>query len=90
MSSPSTESLRWSLAPSRSILWSLAVGKSQMTVLEELPEPVVELVEVEVEFIAQVRDRNLVDEVPLEDGNLFGVEEVTTLLAHGESPFGLC
>ncbi len=67
-----------------------AVGEGQMAVLEELLEPVVELVGVEVEFIAEVRDRNLVDEVPLEDGDLLGVGKVTTLRAHGEPPLRLC
>jgi len=60
-----------------------AVGEGQMAVLEELLEPVVELVGVDVEFIAQVGDRYLVDEVPLEDGDLLRLGKVTTrLLVH--------
>ena len=49
-----------------------AVGEGEMAVLEELLEPVVELVGVEVEFIAEVGDGDLVDEVPFEDGDLLG------------------
>jgi hypothetical protein len=65
------------------------VGEGEVAVLEELFEPVVELVGVDVELIAQVRNGDLVDEVPFEDGDLLGVEEITTLLAHGEPPLGL-
>src|SRR5271154_6340899 len=57
-----------------------AVGEGQMAVLEELLEPVVELVGVDVEFIAQIRNGDLVDEVPLEDGDLLVIGEMTTLL----------
>ena len=54
-----------------------------MAVLEEFLEPVVELVGVEVKFIAQVGDRDLLDEVPFEDGNLLVIGEMTALLVHG-------
>ena len=76
-----------------SILNSLgltATGEGEVAVLEELFEPVVKLFGVDVEFIAQVRDRNLFEEMPLENGNLFGAGEVTTVLAHDEPPFRLC
>jgi len=66
-----------------------AVGESQMAVLEELLEPVVELVGVDVEFIAKVRDGNLVEEVPFEDGDLLGVGKVTTLFTHDKTSVGL-
>jgi hypothetical protein len=49
-------------------------------------EPAIELVGVEVE----IGNGNLVDEVPLEDGNLLGAEKVTTLLVHDEPPYRLC
>ena len=88
MSSARTSFLRVSLASSCSIFWSLAsstaldlrpLSKASMAVLEELLEPAIELVGVDVEFIAQVGDGNLVDEVPLEDGDLLGAGEMTTL-----------
>ena len=56
-----------------------AIGEGEVAVLEELFEPVVELVGVDVEFIAQVGDGDLVDEVPFEDGDLLGIGEMTTL-----------
>ena len=67
-----------------------AVVEGGVAVLEELLEPAIDLVGVEAEFIAQIRDGNLVDEVPLENGDLFGASEVTTRLVHDEPPFGLC
>jgi hypothetical protein len=60
-----------------------AIGESEAAVLEELFEPVVDLGGVQVEFIAEVGDGDLVDEVPSEDGNLVGIGEVTPLLVHG-------
>ena len=67
-----------------------AVGEGQVAVLEEFLEPVVELVGVNVEFIAQVGDRDLVDEVPFEDGDLLRLGKVTTrLLVNEEPPFRL-
>ncbi len=99
MSSARTESRRWSLASSCSIFLSLAsstaldlrpLSKTSMAVLEELFEPAVELVGVDVEFIAQVGDRDLVDQMPFEDGDLLGAGKMTTLLGHDEPPFGLC
>ena len=50
-----------------------AVGEVEVSVLEELLEPVMELGGVDVEFIAQVGDWDLVDEVPFEDGDLLGI-----------------
>jgi hypothetical protein len=67
-----------------------AVVKGGVAVLEELFEPAVELVGIEAQFIAQVRDGDLVEEMAFEEGDLFGAGEVTTLLGHGEPPFGLC
>ena len=68
-----------------------------MAVLEELLEPVVELVGLDVEFIAQVGDGDLVDEVPLEDGDLFGVGKMAAMSAagivgavHVKPPYRLC
>src|SRR5271169_6673813 len=67
-----------------------AIVEGGMTVLEELLEPSVELVGVEVELIAQVRDSDLVDEVPPEDGDLLGAGKMTTWLVHEKPPLGLC
>ena len=59
-----------------------AVVEGGMAVLEELLEPAIELVGVDVEFIAQVGDGNLVDEVTFEDGDLLGAGKMTTRLVH--------
>jgi hypothetical protein len=67
-----------------------AIVESEVTVLEELLEPAVDLVGVEAKFVAQVRDGHLFDEVPLEDSDLLGAREMTTLLVHDEPPFRLC
>ena len=67
-----------------------AVVESGVTVLEKLFEPAVNLVGVEAEFIAQVRDGDLVEEMAFKDGDLLGAGEVTTLLGHDEPPFRLC
>ena len=72
-----------------------AIVEGGMAVLEKLFEPGVDLVGVEAEFIAQVRDGDLVvfasvEEMAFEDGDLLGAGEMTTLLGHGEPPFGLC
>jgi hypothetical protein len=67
-----------------------AAGEGEMAVLEELFEPVVNLVGVEIEFIAEIGDGNLVEEVPFEDGDLLRIGEVTAWLAHEKAPFGLC
>ena len=57
-----------------------AVLESEMALLEETLEPVVNLGGLDVEFIAKVRNRNLVDEMPFEDGDLFGAFKMATLL----------
>ena len=62
-----------------------AVGEGEMAVLEEAFEPVVELVGVELELIAQVGNRDLVDEVAFENGDLLVIGKVTTRLVHGET-----
>lgn len=46
-------------------LGTAAVLKSEMAVFEELLEPVVNLGGLNVEFIAQVGDRHLFEQVPL-------------------------
>ena len=70
--------------------FGLTVGvEGEVAVLEELLEPGLELGRVEVVLIAQVGNGNLVDEVPLEDGDLLGIGKVTTLLAHNKPPFRL-
>jgi hypothetical protein len=67
-----------------------AIVEGGVAVLEELFEPAVDLVGVEAEFIAKVRDGDLVEEMPFEDSDLLGTGEMTTLLVHGEPPYGLC
>ena len=62
-----------------------AIGKGEVPILKEFFEPVVELVGVDVEFIAQVRNGNLVDEVPFENGDLVGIGKMTTRLVHDET-----
>ena len=67
-----------------------SVVESGMAVLEELFEPGIELGGVEVEFIAEVRDRNLVDEVLL-DSHLGAVKcpslrEPPSVYPTGQSP----
>jgi hypothetical protein len=58
------------------------VVEGSMAVLEEL----LDLVGIKMEFIAQVRDGNLVDEVTFENGALLGAGKVTTrLLVHRET-----
>src|SRR5450631_1779634 len=63
-----------------------AVVESGMAVLEELLEPAVELVGIDVEFIAQVGNRNLVDEMTFEDGDLLSAKKMTTRLVHVKPP----
>jgi hypothetical protein len=65
------------------------VVEGGVAVLKELLEPAVDLVGIEAEFIAEVRDGDLIEEVTFEDGDLLGASEVTTLLGHGEPPFGI-
>ena len=67
-----------------------AIVESDVAVFEELFEPAIELIGVKAEFIAKVRDWDLVEKMPFEDGDLLGPSEVTTLLVHGEPPYGLC
>src|SRR6266478_7960230 len=67
-------------------LGSAAIGKSQMAVLEELLLPVVELIDLEPEFLAEIGDRDFVEQVTFEDGDLVGAGKVTTrLLVHGRT-----
>lgn len=66
-----------------------AIVEGGVPVVEELFEPGVDLVWVEPEFIAKVGDGDLFEEMPLEDGDLFGAGEVTTLPVHEKPPFGL-
>jgi hypothetical protein len=67
-----------------------AVVEGDVAVLEELLEPAVDLVGIEADLIAEVRDGDLVEEMAFEDGDLLGASEVTTFLGHGEPPFGIC
>ncbi len=73
-----------------------AIGEGEVAVLEELFEPVVKLVGVDVVFITQVGNGDLVDEVALEDGNLVLIGEMTALpvrvvgAVHVKPPYRLC
>ena len=67
-----------------------SVVEGDMGVLEELLEPGVDLIGEEIELIAEVGNRDLVEEMAFEDGDLLGAGEVTTMLGHGEPPLGLC
>jgi hypothetical protein len=58
-------------------------GRSGGAVFEELFEPGIELVGVEMEVMAEVGDGNLVEEVAFEAGDLVGGGKVTSrLLVH--------
>jgi hypothetical protein len=59
------------------------VGEGEVTVLKELLEPVVEVIGMQVELIAQVGNGELLEEVAFEDGNLLVVVERTARLVHG-------
>jgi len=68
----------------------LPVGREgRVAVLEKLFEPGVNLGGVKVEFIAEVRDGDLVDEMPLEDAHLLRAAEMPSGPAHNEPPRGL-
>ena len=67
-----------------------AIVEGGMAILEELLEPAVELIGIDVEFIAQVGDRNLVEEMTFESGDLLGAEKMTTRLVHVKPPYRLC
>ena len=66
-----------------------AILERGMAVLEELLEPVIDEGCLDVEFIAEIGNGHLVDEMPLENGDLLGGLEMPTLLAHDEPPQGL-
>jgi len=66
-----------------------AVIEGGMSVFEELFEPVVDLVGVDVEFVAEVGDGHFVDEVAFEDGDFLWAIEVPALLGHGGPPLRL-
>jgi hypothetical protein len=60
-----------------------AVVEGGVTVLEELLEPGIDLVGVELKFIAEVGDGDFLEEVAFEDGDLLDAGKVTTrLLVH--------
>jgi hypothetical protein len=67
-----------------------AIVERGMAVLEELLQPGVDLVGIELEFVAKVRDRNLLDEMTFEDGDLLGAKKMTTRLVHVKPPYRLC
>src|SRR5947199_6417429 len=60
--------------------------ESSRPVLEELLLPTVEDRGLEFQFVAQFRDRHLLDQMPSQDGNLFFPRVVLALLLHAFSP----
>jgi hypothetical protein len=62
-----------------------AVFENDMAVFEEVLKPTIELGEMNLEFIAQISDRDLVDEMPFEDGDFLGAGQVTTMRVHDET-----
>src|SRR5579885_1667710 len=62
-----------------------AILEREMGVLEEVPLPLVEECRVDLELIAQVRDRDGLQEVALDDGDLLLGREMTArlLVGHG-------
>src|SRR5580698_1235819 len=64
-----------------------AVVEGGVAVLEELLEPAVELVGVDVEFVAQIGNRNFLDEVPFQDSNLLLSRKMAagTFLGHSRT-----
>src|ERR1700734_260802 len=64
-----------------------AVVEGGVAVLEELLEPAVDLVGIDVEFVAQVGNRDLLEEVALQGSNLLLSGKMTagTLLGHGKT-----
>jgi len=67
-----------------------AVVEGQMTVLEELLLPAIEQIGGDAEFIAQVGDRRVLQELPLRHGDLLQGSKLTTCrvlgLAHATPP----
>ncbi len=63
-----------------------AVVEDDVTVLKEVLQPAVKLVGVEVVLIAEIRHRDLLDQLLLENGNLLAAGKVTTLLLHEIPP----
>ena len=61
-----------------------AVVEGGVVVLEELLEPGVKLVGADVVLIAEVGNGDLLEGMPVEDGNLFGAGKVTALFGHDE------
>jgi hypothetical protein len=59
-----------------------AIVEGHVTVLKEILEPGVELVGLGVLLIAEIRHRHLLDQMPLEDGNVLAAAKMTTLLLH--------
>ena len=57
--------------------------KGSGTVLEELLEPAVENRRLQVELLAEIRNRHLLHQVPAEDGNFFLRRVVLTCFLHG-------
>jgi hypothetical protein len=67
-----------------------AVGEGEVAILEEFLEPVVDLVRMQIEFIAEIGNSNLVDKVAFEDGDFLVIGKMTTRFVHVKPPYRLC
>ena len=65
-----------------------SVGEGEMSVFKELFEPVVELVGIDVELIAEIGHGDFFDEMPLEDRDLLGIGEMPALLVRAIGAIG--
>ncbi len=66
-----------------------SVIEGGLAVLEELLEPAIDLVGMELELIAKIGNGNLINEVPFEDSDLLGAGKMTTSLVHAKPPYRL-
>jgi len=65
--------------------------ESRSAVLEEQFLPLVEDVRIQAQFITQIGDGRLLDQMPFQDGNLLLRSVVPSRLSHGKSSFeSLC
>ena len=63
------------------------VLEGSVAVLEELLLPAIEQTGTDAQFIAEIGDRRLLDEVSLEDGDPLGAGKISARLVHWKPPF---
>ena len=66
-----------------------SIGEGEVSVLEELFEPIVDLIGMKLEFIAEIGNGDFVDEMPLVDGDLLVIRKVSSCLVYLEPPYRL-